>query len=383
MNIGIVTPILETRYGGPASVVRSHLAALTSEDYSASLLAVCDHEGFAPLREEFPEAILCRREFPKKWSYSSELISAMRLFCRQVDVLHAHMLWDFPVLVAGLAAGASDLPFIVTPHGSVSAAWRRSALHKKFYSAVFLSAITSRIAFFQALNEAEADALSIMFPGCKVEIIPNGVSREILERQPDKTAALLRWPELKGRRIVLFLGRVWGEKGLDILPLAWHRVLKKVHASDCLLVVAGPDYRDYSASVSRAVLELGLQSSVLITGPVYGELKRSLFDAADVFVLPSASEGFSVAILEAMAARLPVVYTAQCNFPELEAVGAGVIAERTVAGVAEVLASFVSESESTLHAIGERGYTLCSERFSLDVVASMLRAAYLRASLAR
>ena len=54
-------------------------------------------------------------------------------------------------------------------------------------------------------------------------------------------------------------------------------------------------------------------------GHVSGERARQVWGAADAFVLPSYSEGFSMAVLEALACRFPCLITTACNFPELAA----------------------------------------------------------------
>ena len=64
-------------------------------------------------------------------------------------------------------------------------------------------------------------------------------------------------------------------------------------------------------------------------GHVSGERARQVWAAADAFVLPSYSEGFSMAILEALACRLPVVITTACHFPELAEAGGGIVVEPT------------------------------------------------------
>src|SRR6185437_10461916 len=79
----------------------------------------------------------------------------------------------------------------------------------------------------------------------------------------------------------------------------------------------------------RQVGDAGLTSRVTWVGHVAGDRARQVWGAADAFVLPSYSEGFSMAILEALACRLPVLITTACHFPELAAAGGGIEVEPT------------------------------------------------------
>src|SRR5262249_23304811 len=146
-----------------------------------------------------------------------------------------------------------------------------------------------------------------------VAVIPNGVTppgQHISER-----LFFERYPDLRGRRIVIFLSRVHHKKGLDILCKAWQRVWPLFR--DTHLVIAGPDFENTLASIEALMSELGIGDGVTITGMLEGEMKWSALAASRLFVLPSHSEGFSMAILEAMATGLPVLATHPCNFPEI------------------------------------------------------------------
>ena len=77
----------------------------------------------------------------------------------------------------------------------------------------------------------------------------------------------------------------------------------------------------------------GWPDRVTCVGHVAGERARQVWAAADAFVLPSYSEGFSMAILEALACSLPCLITTACHFPELAEAGGGIVVEPTRDGV--------------------------------------------------
>ena len=112
------------------------------------------------------------------------------------------------------------------------------------------------------------------------------------------------------------------KKGLDLLAEALGRIVPD--HPELHLVVAGND----DGPGPRFAIgwpSLGLTGQMTYLGHVAGERARQVWGAADAFVLPSYSEGFSMAVLEALACRLPCLITTACHFPELAAAGGGIV----------------------------------------------------------
>ena len=125
------------------------------------------------------------------------------------------------------------------------------------------------------------------------------------------------WTTRKRPKRLLFLSRLHPKKGLDLLVPAWGRLVGEF--TDWELLIVGPDEGGYRAKVEKMMADSGCDDACRICGPVSGAEKHALLRTADLFVLPSYSEGFPMAVLEAAAHRIPVVQTTECNFPELTA----------------------------------------------------------------
>ncbi len=93
------------------------------------------------------------------------------------------------------------------------------------------------------------------------------------------------YPQLAGKRIILFLGRLHPKKGLTMLLHAWARSASSF--DDAHLVLAGPDFEGTRATLENLVDELGIRHQVTFTGMLTGPLKWGALAAASVFVLPS------------------------------------------------------------------------------------------------
>ena len=183
---------------------------------------------------------------------------------------------------------------------------------KELYARLVERKNLKRAFCLRALTETEAlQYRSFGFRG-RIAVIPNGVDFPV-RHNPE--LLLSRHPELRGKRVVLFLGRLHRKKGLDLLISAWRTVASQ--SRDAHLLLAGPDSDGTLAEAKSAVTNHGITSSVTFSGALNDDLKISALACASGFVLPSRSEGFSAAVLEALASGLPAVITSHCNFPDV------------------------------------------------------------------
>jgi glycosyltransferase involved in cell wall biosynthesis len=370
-RIGIVSGILNPRYGGPPVVVRGHVRGLGSRA-EVKVFGVQDPGDEAELRGLYPGCELFPRAFPKRWFRGQGLRRALVEQAPGLDLLHAHMLWDHTVWATAYAARRAKVPFIVSPHGNILNVEPWWPPHKVAYREIVLKPLLKNCAFVHALSEREAEGCRRFGVVCPIRVIPNGLplSDYSLRRDPD--LALETWPALKGRRVLLFIGRLAPLKGLDMLLNAWSRCLRDPSLRDWILVIAGHDYRGYAHQVALQVKALGLEGSVILPGPVLGALKQSLLGHAEAFTLPSRTEGFSVALLEALSASLPCVYTTECHFSELAKKGGGWEVQPNAGDLSEALELALRQTPERLRSMGAAGNALGRSKYSLERVADQL-----------
>jgi glycosyltransferase involved in cell wall biosynthesis len=157
------------------------------------------------------------------------------------------------------------------------------------------------------LARSELEAYRSFVPRQQVLALPNSIDctpYAKLVHEPSDPATPLR---------LIYIGRLAREKGLFELMKAVR--LAHTEGTRVRLVVAGsgPD----EAPLRQFAVELGLESVVSFTGPVFGNGKIKLLDAADVFVLASHGEGLPYALLESMAAGVPVIATRVGAIPDV------------------------------------------------------------------
>ena len=172
------------------------------------------------------------------------------------------------------------------------------------------------------------------------QVIPNILDLEPFADLPGAEQARRAFPSQIGRPRILFLSRLHPKKGLGIL-LAALRVLKDRNIAVCALI-AGSGESSYVHSMKQKALSLGLShEEVRFLGPITGTMKLSLYESADLFVLPTSQENFGFVFIEALACRLPVVTTTGVDiWPELK--------ESTATTITEVRAESIADTVSSL-----------------------------------
>ena len=173
-------------------------------------------------------------------------------------------------------------------------------------------------------------------------------------------------------RTALFLGRIYPIKGLPMLVQAWARV----RPDGWLLRIAGPDEAGHRKQVEKAVSDAGLSEVISFTGPIGHRMKKSAFFDADLFVLPSHSESFGMAVAEALAHGLPVLTTKGTPWSILPESGCGWWVDATVDGIAQGLRQATVLDPETLQSMGAKGRALAIAEFGWKRVAELMLSTY-------
>ena len=141
----------------------------------------------------------------------------------------------------------------------------------------------------------------------KIRTIYNGV--DIKHLRPDKKASeriIDIYPQLSGKRVILFLSHVTRQKGLHLLIKVFSSLVAREH--DLILMVVGDG--DYLEEAKRLSIQMGVSDRIIFFGMVDNGSVQDYINSADIFVLPTLrQEGLPLSILEAMACKKPVITT--------------------------------------------------------------------------
>jgi glycosyltransferase involved in cell wall biosynthesis len=308
------------------------------------------------------------------------------------DLVHDHGIWLSFHRVIARACAKHGIPRLVSPRGMLEP-WALN--HKKWkkrlawwlYQHRDLVSATA----LHATAEPEAGQLRALGFRQPILVLPNGVdvppssvaagsgggSHALPPVAPDQRSCAPR------RQTALFLSRIHPIKGLPMLFEAWARL----KPADWRIRVVGPDEGGHLADLQRLCGKLGLAwqeeggrgnpaCNILFSPALEGPEKWAAFRDADLFVLPTHSENFGIAVAEAMAHGLPVITTHGAPWKLLEEEQCGWWVPVSVDGIAAALDDATRRSPEELAAMGERGRAVVVERFSWDKIAADMVACY-------
>lgn len=377
MNVLHVAASLSSEWGGPTRVVTGLTEALAKKGIKVSIFASSEDDKGVCIKniKGVDVKLFPKNLFSRFWtSYSSSLAKALIKEITKFDLIHIHEIWHHSHFVAYRLAKKFYKPYVVTIHGELEP-WclNYKAFKKKIYSFLIQRKILKEAAALHAVTEAEVKDIHNFVENKKVFLIPNGLNLEEFENLPQREEFERLYPQLKEKKVILFLGRIHPIKGLDILAKAFGTVLKK--RDNIQLIIAGPDDDGYKNMVVEMLKVEGALNNVIFTSMLTGNEKLAALSRADIFVLPSSSEGFSISVLEAMACGLPVVITKQCNFPEVEELGAGKVIDTDATQLSDALIELL-DNPDLCKEIGNRGKRLVAEKYTWDKVADKMITVY-------
>jgi len=364
-------------HGGPSKLAPEMCRALARRGHEVSLYTTnFDVDGVldVPLDKPVMDGGVTTRYFavsrPRRWKFSRPLGEAIRNEVRNFDIVHIHNLYLFHTWVTAHYCRKNGIPYLISPHGCLDPFIRlRSRMKKAVYNWLIEKRNLDFAAAIHYAAQFEMDlaheALSIRAPG---GVVPYVVELQEYLNLPQRGTFRSRFPEVGENLILLFLSRINFKKGLDLLARSFGLIARQ--RNDVRLVIAGPDNEGYGRQVRQWLAEEGVLKYTVFTGMLTGVDKLAAFADADLFVLPSYTENFGIAIIEAMACGLPVVISNRVNIWQ-EVGKAGVVVDCDADKLAEVLLKMLDDSEGRKK-LGAMGKRLVEELFPWEKVADQM-----------
>ena len=376
-----VIPSLDLRDGGPSVALPLMARSLTAHGVSIDVVATMTEADAAAEGVRFGEPVLrdgfTVRFFKRQTAFykvSLPLNSWLRSHARDYDLLHIHALFSFVPLAAARAARRAGIPYLMRPLGLLNS-WGMENRRR------WIKALSFRFFDRPALDQAAAmhytsddecnDAARLELKS-RAAVIPLGIDMKPFEKLPSPGVFLQKHPVAAGREIILFLSRVNPKKGIhDLLP-----AFAELHRTrpQALLVIAGEGESAYVDSLKGKCIELGINNEVLWTGMLEGQTKLAAFAAARLFVLPSYSENFGIALLEAMAAGLPCVSTPGVALAR-EAGDAVALAKLGTDDLRKEMLRLLEDTAAAAD-LGRRAAKIARENYSLEAMGAGLLKLY-------
>ncbi len=332
MKILHVTASLDRKDGGPTVACLGMAAMMARQGHIVSI--VTTDEGVVAADAAPGVAIEALPLSPParlriSWPLDRRLDEAVR----DADIVHLHSLYLFHDWSAARHCRRQHKPYIVRPHGTLDPyIWRRRRWRKFAAETAFQNAVLRDAAGLHYTTEEEWRLALPHAHNDRGYVASIGLDLAEFDRLPPRAALRGRYPQIGGRKVVLFLGRLHAKKGVDTAVDAFAAVARG--RDDIFLVIAGPD-GGMRGEIERLIRGHGLAHRALFTGMVSGEDKRAVFTGSDAFVLPSMSENFGITVIEAAASGVPIIMSDRVNLcEEFSASGAALVAPPAAAAFA-------------------------------------------------
>jgi glycosyltransferase involved in cell wall biosynthesis len=317
------------------------------------------------------------------WFFNRSLIKKTQIINTDVYEAHAVSGYGFP---SALEKQGIRKPFIHTIHGVLADEYEQNK--KNGYDS-FRSRIANSFMYRLAkLEEKTAHNSTLIvtisnyslekiqkhyaIDPSKVRIVPNGVEVEKFKPNEDIQAVRKQFG-LGNEPTVLFVGSLIQRKGLHFLVEAAKKIVKEQPDTKFLIVGEGPLKKQLNVSIESS----NLLGNFKFLGIVKDDLLPSVYNCADVFVLPSIQEGQGIVLLEAQASGKPVVAFDVGGVDEaVRNNETGLLVERGNSdALADGLIKFLSD-KPLREKIGAKGRRFVMENFTWDISAQKMLKVY-------
>ncbi len=337
---------LDFRSGGPVRAVIDLSEALAARGHEVTVLvrnAPDAPEAWSQPGSNVRVIELGRPQIAGSW-YRGEPIRTIARAVSEAEAVHLHSIWVPQTAQIAKVARRLGKPYVVSIRGMLDDWCMEQRRLKKLVYLRFAggSAMLNGAAFVHCTADGELSQSAKWFPGSTGVVIPNLLDLSPYENPPGPELARARFPQLdRPEPTILYLSRLHYKKGVEHLIDA-ARILRD-RGNPHHVIIAGKGDDAYERALRERVTASGLDDLVAFPGMVVGDEKVSLYQAADVFVLPTSQENFGFVFFEALAAGCPVITTRGVDtWPELEQAGA-LIVQQQAGAMADAIGSVTAD----------------------------------------
>lgn len=285
-----------------------------------------------------------------RYGYNSDYIKWLRNKSSEIDAVIVEGIWQYQCWGTYRALRGTDTPYYVYTHGMLDP-WFHEGHPLKYLKKLVYWLLADRWAlksaasvFFTTEEEKLLAKTSMPFSDYASTVVPFGIETPSVREKIDIQPYLLKHPECKGKRNLLFMSRIHPKKGCDLLIQAFAKVIKE--HSDIHLLMAGPDQTGWKEELLKIAETEGVSESITWLGMVKGEEKEIAFQISEAFVLPSHQENFGIVVAESLSRGMPVLITNKVNiWREVHDSDAGWVEEDNLSGVERMLFAWAREED--------------------------------------
>lgn len=363
---------LNPDYGGPVEALKQLTNTIQNIGHSVVIISL--DEADAPRIGGLLAKVYAIGPSFGKYRYNTKLENWLVKNASNFDLITVQGIWQFQSFGTWLASKKAGFSYNVFVHGALDP-WFKQAypfkhLKKWLYWpwAEYRVLRDAKAVLFTSENEEKLAAKSFCLYKVNPIIINYGIGSPPGDPDKQKQIFFEKYPDLIGKRIIVFLSRIHPKKGCDLLIEAFSNIS---HLDPNLhLVMAGPDQTGWIPDLKKQATLLKIENRITWTGMIMDDVKWGLFRSAEIFILPSHSENFGVAVVESLACGLPVIITDKVNiWREIEKDGAGLVAADTVLDITRILNQWYGLDSSQKSLMKINAYSCFKRRFEIEKTA--------------
>jgi glycosyltransferase involved in cell wall biosynthesis len=313
------------------------------------------------------------------YGYSPRFVPWLHANANRYDAVIVNGIWQYHSFGTWRALRKSITPYVIFTHGMLDP-WFKTTyplkhLKKWMYWpwAEYRVLRDARAVLFTCEEERRLARESFWLYECNEVVVSYGTSSPKGDPDSERAEFFAHYPEARGKRLALFMGRIHPKKGCDLAIEAFARVLRQ--QPDWHLVIAGPDQVGLREALNYRAGQLGIAPRITWTGMLGGAIKWGALRAAEIFVLPSHQENFGIAVAEALAVGVPALISNKVNiWREIEGDGAGIVSEDSLDGTCGILQSWVAMTAESQQAMRRAAGRCFESRFEIKRAAETLHA---------
>jgi glycosyltransferase involved in cell wall biosynthesis len=363
--------------GGPIEAIKQAARALEGLGHSVELL--CLDSPNDPWLSDCALQTHAVGPSSSGYGYTPKLIPWLREHRRDYDAIIVNGLWQFGGFGTWRGLRGANQPYFVFPHGMLDPWFKQRYPFKHLKKWLYWPWAEYRVlrdaaaVLFTCEEERLQARRSFWLYRCNEVVVNFGTASPAGKPSNQRSLFLERFPQLRDRRFLLFLGRIHEKKGCIELIEAFKHVLTEQECGDLHLVMAGPGDSGYSLEVQGAAERLGLSQRITWAGMLSGDFKWGAFHAAEAFVLPSYQENFGIAVAEALACGVPVLISNKVNiYREIMDDVAGLVDDAGLAGTVRLLQRWIALDSESKRSMGCAARRCFERRFEIQRAAGSL-----------
>lgn len=375
MRILNVINSVDPKYGGPIQGVKQLGAALQSLGQKVDVASM-DPPG-SSFVGDFPLCLHALGPSSFQYSFSRRFVPWLRANAGRYDVVVVNGLWGYASFGTWRALRKTNLPYVVFPHGMLDPWFKREYPLKHIKKSLYWHWAEYRVlrdasaVIFTSEEERLLARQSFKRYAANEQVVSFGTERPGEEQEIERDVVFNCIPKARGKRVVLFLGRLHPKKGCDLVIKAFARVLGTSAAWH--LVMVGPDQVGWQRELSGIAAAAGIADKVTFTGMVSLDVKCAAIRASEVLLLPSHQENFGMVVAEALACSVPVLLSNKVNiWREVAADSAGFVEEDSLEGAVLLLQRWLQLSDIERAAMKRRARACFEARFEIGRTAASM-----------